>query len=285
MRTHILLLAALLAAAPALAAEPAPASIPDFVGPRILALSSGIGLATSNDGIFVNPGALAARRRYSLEAAWMVDRRGADNTAQFVGTSVVDSMSAGMTAAVAYTRVPTGAWDGHMAHLAFAFPIAERMYLGATGKYLSLEGPEDVGAVTMDAGLFWEPARYLTLGAAGYNLVPVSHEAVAPMGVGAGVTLGSEQSFQITGEWRADFDRSLDGETKNRYGAGAEYLVARLVALRGGWQRDEVLDTDWWSAGVGIISGRVALDAGYRQSLDDATSRQLGLSLRVFMFE
>jgi hypothetical protein len=29
----------------------------------------------------------------------------------------------------------------------------------------------------------------------------------------------------------------------------------------------------------------VALDAGYRQSLDDATSRQLGVSLRVFMFE
>jgi hypothetical protein len=285
VRTYILLLAAVLVAGPALAAEPLAAGIPDLVGPRTLGLSAGVGLVTSNDGIFVNPGALAARKRYSVEAAWLLDRRGADNTAQFVGTSIVDSVSSSVAAAVAYTRVPTGEYEGHLTHLAIAFPLAERMYLGATGKYLKLDGPEDVGAVTLDAGLFWELARYVTIGAAGYNLVPVAHEAVAPMGVGAGLTLGSEQSFQVTGEWRADFDRSPEGETKNRYGAGAEYLIAQLVAVRAGFQRDEVLDTDWWSAGVGVLRGRVALDAGYRQSLDDATSRQLGVSLRVFMFE
>jgi hypothetical protein len=285
VRNHTLLLAGLLAAGPVLAAEPPGAGIPDLVGPRTLGLSAGVGLVTSNDGIFVNPGALAARKRYSVEAAWMLDRRGADNTAQFLGSSIVDSTSSPLTAAVAYTRVPSGAYEGHLAHLAIAFPLAERLFLGATGKYLTLEGPDDVQAATVDAGLFWELARYVTIGATGYNLVPVGHDAVAPMGAGAGLTLGSEQSFQVTGEWRADFDRSPDGGTKNRFGAGAEYLLARLVAVRAGWQRDEVLDTDWWSAGLGIFRGRVALDAGYRQSLDDATSRQLGVSLRVFMFE
>ncbi|HYG68971.1 MAG TPA: hypothetical protein VD838_14985, partial [Anaeromyxobacteraceae bacterium] len=225
------------------------------------------------------------RKRYSVEAGWFLDRRGSENTAQFVGASVVDSLSTPVATGFAYTRVPSGAYDGHLAHLALAFPIGDGMYLGATGKYLTLDGPEEVQAGTVDAGLIWELTRYLALGASGYNLVSVGHDAVAPMGAGAGVTIGSEQSFQVTGEWRADFDRSADGGTKNRYGAGAEYLVARTVALRAGWQRDEVLDTDWWSAGVGIFRGRVALDAGYRQSLDDATSRQLGLSLRLFMFD
>jgi hypothetical protein len=285
VRTHTLLVVGLLAAGPALAAEPPGAGIPDLVGPRTLALSAGVGLVTSNDGIFVNPAALAARKRYSVEAAWMLDRRGADTTGQFFGSSVVDSTSSAVTAGVAYTRVPSGPYEGHLAHLAIAFPLAERLFLGATGKYGTLDGPDDVQAATVDAGLFWEIARYVTLGAAGYNLIPVGHDDVAPMGAGAGVTVGSEQSFQVTGEWRADFDRSPDGETKNRFGAGAEYLLARLVAVRAGWQRDEVLDTDWWSAGIGILRGRVALDAGYRQSLDDATSRQFGLSLRVFMFD
>ncbi len=55
-------------AAVARAAEtPLPAGLPDLVGPRSLALSASIGVAAGNEGIFVNPAAIAARRRYSIE--------------------------------------------------------------------------------------------------------------------------------------------------------------------------------------------------------------------------
>lgn len=272
-----------LAAVPAGAAEPIPSGgLPDLVGPRTLALSAGVGLATGGDGLFLNPAALAARTRYAIEALGYLDRRGAENATALFGGSVVDSKSAPVTAGLAYVRAHEGDVTGNAWTLALAGAAAERLYLGVAGKYLELKGAEEVGAATLDAGLFWQVTSVLSLGAAGYNLVPIGHERVAPMGVGAGLTVGTEESFQVTADWRADLDRA-DG-TRNRYGVGAELLLFQIMPLRGGYQVDEVLDTHWWSAGLGLVSRTgVALDVGYRQSVDDANARTLAASLRLFL--
>ena len=96
----------------------------------------------------------------------------------------------------------------------------------------------------------------MSIGAAGYSLVPISNSVVAPMGVGAGVTLGNDRVFQLTAEWRADLDRAE--ETTNRYGVGAEVMLGNLVPLRAGWAKDETLDTSWWSLGARASSPVVA---------------------------
>jgi hypothetical protein len=284
-RSSSLVTALLLAAGAASAAEPPPAGgLPDLVGARTIGLSSGIGVAQNNDGIYVNVAALAARRRYSVDASVLFDRRGADTADRFFGTSVVDSISAPLTAAVAYARAGEGLYEGNVWTSGFAGPVAEKLYAGVAGKLLSLSGPQKITAATLDAGLFWQVADYLSVGAAGYNLVPIAKDLVAPMGVGAGLSIGSDQGFQITADWRADFDRRQ--ETKNRYGVGAEVLLGRLVPLRAGFLVDEVLDTRWWSVGGGLVSRNgIALDVGYRQSVDDATARQIAASLRVFLFQ
>jgi hypothetical protein len=57
------------------------------------------------------------------------------------------------------------------------------------------------------------------------------------------------------------------------------------VPIRAGWSRDEVLGGRWWSAGVGLVSrSGVALDVGYRQSLDDASARTIAGTLKMFLF-
>jgi hypothetical protein len=278
-------LAIVLAAAPALAAEPPPpGGVPDIAGPRSLALSAGVGLAAGNDGILLNPASTAARRRYSVEAAGFVDRRGSDSVAEIVGGSVVDSLSSPVAAGLSYLRAIGGGYEGNIVHLALAGPIADKLFLGVAGKWLSLDATEKVSAATVDAGLFWQVGEWLSIGAAGYNLVPIANEEVAPMGVGAGLTLGNDRVFQITGDWRADLDRAE--ETKNRYGVGAEVLLGGLVPLRAGWARDEVIDTSWWSLGAGIVTGGgVALDVGYRQSLDSTSARTIAASLKLFLFD
>jgi hypothetical protein len=170
--------------------------------------------------------------------------------------------------------------------------------VGASGKYLSLSGETltavsggapvqlklpDVSAVTADAGLLWQVAEYVSVGIAGYNLVPISNKIVAPMGMGAGVAVGSDRSFQVTGDWRADFDR-LGTKTANRWAAGAEALLLDMIPVRAGWMKDEVLGTTWWSAGVGLVSPNgVALDVGYRQSLDDSKARTIAATLKFFV--
>lgn len=266
---------------------PPPGGVPDIAGPRTLALSAGVGLAAGNDGIFVNPAAIAARRRYSIETGGYVDRRGADNVAQLFGVSVVDSITSPVTAGVSYLRAQGGLFEGNLFHAAFAGPLAERFYLGASVKWLSLRGDERVGAATGDAGLFWQVTRLFSLGAAGYNLVPISHEQVAPMGFGAGLAIGSDELVQLTGDWRVDLDRGGEGRgTLNRYAAGAEVLLGRLVPVRAGWAYDEVVGEHWWSVGVGLVTRNgIALDVGYRQGLDAPDARSIAASIKLFLFD
>jgi hypothetical protein len=282
----------LLAASAAAAAQtPLPAGYPDLVGPRALALSASTGIAAGNEGIYVNPAAMASRKRYSVELGGFVDRRGADSTARFYGASVLDSMtSEAVAAAISFVRSDEGPYQGNAWNGAVGGRIAQGLYLGLGGKYLSLKGPENLSAATVDVGMFWQVADSLSIGAAGYNLVDIGNPLVAPMGVGAGIRFGSDRSFQLTGDWRADFDRVTTSsgapKTTNRWAVGAEVLLGQLIPVRAGWMRDETLGGSWWSAGAGIITrGGVAFDVGYRQSLDDQSARMIAGSLKVFLFQ
>jgi hypothetical protein len=279
-----LVLAALAAAAPALAAEtPAPGGLPDVVGPRALALSAGIGMAASNEGMFLNPAGVGARKRYSIEAGAFVDRRGADNVQELFGGSVVDSMSSPLTGGFAYFRSQEGSYTGNGWNVLLSAPIAENVYMGFNGKYFDVSGAKATRAVTVDAGLYWQLGELVSFGAAGYNLVPIANETIAPMGVGAGIAIGSDRIAQVTADWRSDFDRAA--KTANSYGAGVEVLVARVLPLRAGFLHDEVLGGNWWSAGAGLVSqSGVALDVGYRQSFDDKSARTLAANLKLFLF-
>jgi hypothetical protein len=257
------------------------------VGPRTLGLSAALGAVAGNEALYLNPGAIASRKRYSVEAGGVVDRRGSDTVDQFLGGSVVDSMTSALAAGFSYQRATEGAYEGNVFHLALAGPIAQGFFFGLGGKWLNVDGQEgrpSSSAGTADAGILWQVSSLVTVGAAGYNLVPISNDELAPMGVGAGIAIGSDQKFQVTGDWRADFDRRQ--ETTNRYAAGVEVLLGRLVPVRAGWTRDETLDTSWWSVGAGLVSqGGIAFDVGYRQSLDSKSARTLAASLKVFLFQ
>ncbi len=254
------------------------------MGPRALALGAAVGIATGNEGIFLNPAGVSVRKRYSVEGGVLVDRRGADTTGQFLVASVVDSITAPVTAAVSYARAQEGDFTGSVWHVAFSGPLLGQLHLGVAGKYLDLSGPAPSQAVTVDAGIFWQVAEYASIGAAAYNLVPISNELAAPMGFGGGVALGTDRGFQLTADWRADLDRA--GETRNRFAAGVEVLLGQLLPVRAGWMKDELLDTQWWSIGAGLVArSGVALDVGYRQSLDDPNARTIAATLKLFLFQ
>jgi hypothetical protein len=274
---------ALLLGTAAAAEPPPPGGIPDIVGPRTLGLSAAIGTASGNDGLYLNPGAIAARKRYSVEAGVLVDRRGATTADRFLGGSAVDSTQA-VTAGVSFQRAQRGIYTGNVVHGALAGAVMRGFMLGVGGKWLSVDGPRSISAATVDAGVLWQVSELLSVGGAGYNLVSVGNDAVAPMGAGAGIAVGSDRSLQVTGDWRTDFDRA--GKTTNRHAAGVEVLLGNLVPVRAGWMNDETLDTRWWSVGVGLVTqSGVALDFGYRQSFDAPTARTIAATLKLFPFQ
>jgi hypothetical protein len=269
---------------------PVAGGLVDLQGPRTLGMAAATGVASGNDGMFVNPAAVAARRRYSVEALFAVDRRGATTAGQWVGASVVDALSAPATASLAWVRPVEGTQGGNLFIGGLAGPLAERFYLGAQARYLALTqtiaggATEKVSMVTADAGLFWEVSDYISVGFSGFNLVPTRHKTIAPRSVGGGLSLGSDTSFRIMADWRTDLDR-LDRST-SRYGAGAEVLLGGVAPVRAGYQRDETLKTTWWTLGAGLVSASgAAIDFGYKQSAQNADARVISVSIRLQFLE
>lgn len=278
------LLAVVAAAGPSRGDEPLPMGIPDIVGARSLAMGAYRGLAGGNDSIFTNAAALAARRRYTVESLWLLDRTGADNAFQLLGASVVDSESS-VTAGFAYTRVLSGPWIGNLFHLPLAAALADRFFVGLTGKYLSADGPlgESMRTGNVDASFFWQPTSLFSLGGAVYNVIDAGHRTQLPRAYGAGAALGDDRTFHLAVDWRGDTQRA-DGKLTNLYAAGGEVLVGDAFPLRGGYLKDETRHASFWSAGAGYVSASgVGLDLAYRQCIERSDERILAVALKLFV--
>jgi hypothetical protein len=282
-----IVMAAALAAASSLAAaeDPVAAGVPELAGARAIAMSAYRGVAAGNDGLFTNAASLASRRRYTIETGWVLGRRGADTNFQAYTASVVDSAMESTTGGFAYTRIPSGPWQGNLLHGAFAFPLSQRLFVGATGKYLSLNGPEngEIRAGNVDASAFLQAASTVTLGVSGYNLINAGHKGIQPRGLGTGIAVGDERHFQVAADWRGDFDRK--GKLTNLYAVGGEVLAGDLVPLRAGYLRDETRDESAWSVGAGFVStAGFAVDLSYRQGIERSDDRTIAVALKVFVF-
>jgi hypothetical protein len=279
-----------LAGAPARAADlPPPSGLTDLLGPRALGLAAPTGALSGNDGVFTNPASVAARRRYSAETIFATDRRGAATSGQVLVGSIVDSLSSSVAASFVYARPLKGDQSGNYFLGGLAGPVADKLYLGAQVRYLAIKqatatGTDKVDLVTADAGLFWEVADGASVGFSGFNLIPTGHGSVMPRNIGAGFSIGSDTFAKLVADWRADLDRGP--KTTNRYAVGTEVLLGRMVPVRAGFLRDETLGTNWWTAGVGLVTtGGVGLDLGYRQSTKTPDARVFAASLRMQFLE
>jgi len=276
------LVAALPLCASAQSGAPQPGGIPDLSGARALGLSAYRGIVTGNDGIYTNAASLAARRRYAIETQWYLERFGDETPLQVLSGSVVDSEAA-VTGGFSYGRVLSGPWTGNLIHVPIAFSVSDNLFLGATGKYLSLSGNGDIRAATLDASAFLKTSL-IALGFSGYNLVAAGHKQVMPLAIGGGASVGDDRRFHIAADWRGDFDRA--GKLTNLYAVGAEVLMGDYFPLRGSWMRDDTRNASFWSAGGGFVTtSGFALDLSYRQGIDQPSNRIFGVAIKIYVLQ
>jgi len=276
-------LAALAAAAPSLAQTgPSPPSPTDYVYARSLALSAYRGLAGDNDGMFYNPAVIAARRHLEIDVQGLLARDGSDTDGTFFSGSVVDSTSGPVAGGIAYTYPKTlgytpGGFLGGRTDLALAFALGKSFFVGGDASYLNVASSAvSVKAVNVTTGVFWQLAKAVSVGAAGYNLVNTHHPDLTPLGIGAGAAVGTERAFHLTG----DFYREWGTTVRDVWSVGGEVFLFDVAAVRGGWTFDPGRSTDWWAAGLGFYAGGFGLDASYRQSLG-ATGRVFALGMKI----
>ncbi len=292
---RLVCLAVLSLAGRAVAAPAPPLTIPELAGPRTLALQSGIGLASGTEALFKNPAALAARKRYVADTFFLTDRRPDQpkpmRRQDYLGGSVLDSNTTAVAAGLAYVRAITGVETGTMLRLGLATAATDKLFLGVQGNYYDLRGPDRIAsALNVDAGGFYQVSKLVSIGATAYNVLSTKHRQVLPRGYGVGFAAGSDTSLQVIGDWRADQDQLVvDGsgnvrkKTLNRYSVGAEYFYGGAVPVRAGFELDDATKQNWWSAGAGYVTAKLALDVSFRQSASHPSARTYGIALRIFV--
>lgn len=268
---------------------PVPMGFPDLLGARGLALGAYRGTVTGNDGIFTNAASLAAQKRYAIEGQWLLDREDGQDALHAYTLSVVDSSSTALTGGLAFTHVIDGAFTGNAFHLPLALQVSSNLYLGVTGKYFALDGQGDrlgeaVKAANVDAAAWVRASRFVSLGAAGYNLVSAGHKQVMPRALGLGLAVGDVGRYQLCFDWRADFDRQAS--TTHLFAVGGEYLVGDSVPIRGSYVKDDTRNASFWSAGLGYVSsGGFGVDASYRQRIEKPEEWTIAVGVKLFLFQ
>ncbi len=282
-RALTLAIALALAAGAARADAPGPPIAADQLSTRSLAMGAMRGLAAGTDAIWLNPGAIAARRRYAAELQWQLDQHNADGNASFYGASVVDAQTSSIAGGFAYTRVEVPGSTGTRWNLAVAGQVAKGLFVGVSGEYLILYGPEDVNTGNVHVGLLWELAEIVSIGLVGTNLIPTGHSNLEPTGAAAGIAVGNDKLFHVAADWLVQWDAS--GKKRNTWATGAEVLIGDLIPVRAGLTKDEWRGGQWWSAGAGVVtSSGVALDVAYRQAIHGDNNRVFAAGLKIFLF-
>jgi hypothetical protein len=237
-------------------------------------------LGISADATDANPASLLALKTYQIEltGGWDFSRHNGLGGLVF-RDSQEESVAAGL--GYHYLSLKDAAGNAHAAHestLAIAFPIADAVSLGLSGKYVHQSELPHINAATMDVGIDVQPMKGLFVGIAGHNVIDTNHPELARFySAGIGYTQGLfDAEFDVTGDpWR-------DGGFKPTYSVGAEAVAGQTVPLRAGFQSDTLTGEKFISAGIGFFSEGGSIDFGYRHRTD-AKGEVLVVSLKIQM--
>lgn len=302
--------AALVAAATVICAGDAraePSKLPPEVGwdygeqtsARQAALGGAVrALGPDITGLFTNPANMASTRVYHLAAIgaiWPEANR------QSYGAAAVDSVTSRLAGGIggAYTIQDPDGLKRKVTDIraALAFPVSEKLYFGASAKYLKVRqdgttsyfgksyasggivNDSIVNGFSFDAGVSARPTELLSIGMVGTNLTNAGN-GFRPLGFGGGIGVGN-RDFSVEGDVAADF--TTYEKTTLRWMAGAELLAADRFPLRAGYRYDAGQKTNAVSGGVGYLDQQFAIEASVRRTVSGDASTTIIIGLQYFL--
>lgn len=253
-------------------------SLRDLYNARTLAMGGAFrALAYGTEVIEGNPAGLAARKRYLFEATGAYDPH---SDFGFGSLGAMDSATNFLAAGVNYRYVIDGGRPfrrGHLATVGLAIPLSSRIFLGASGKYLKLNGLDPRNGITADAGLLIKIAESLGVAISAHNLIDMHVLDYRPyFAAGVGYAAGP---LAVAFDMRADF--ASRNTTRLTYQGGAEFFITERIPIRAGFERDQLNRTSYWSAGFGLNDTGGGLDFAYRHELGGGQSRLFLATIRV----
>lgn len=253
----------------------------------------------STTAVFVNPANLPLYRVYHLEG---LASFGPEARRQSYGGAVVDSSTSRLAGGFGGTwsqMDPDGIkrqWTD--LRLSLAYPLGDRLQLGATGRYLRVD--QDVGRgpfgaslassgtpsgplvseFTFDVGAAVAITEGLRAAVSGRNLTAPG-TGLMPLGVAGGLGW-SNRTVSVEGDTLVDF--TTFGSARVRAMAGAEVLLGDRIPLRGGYRWDAGTKTHALGLGVGYVDRRFSIEVGARRDVvGDHPATMITAGLRFFI--
>jgi hypothetical protein len=256
-------------------------------------------LGMSTAAIWLNPANLAIARVYHFEG---LAAGGLEARRQQYGGAIADSSTSRIAGGFGGTwsqQDPDGihrSWTD--LRLTIAYPLADRISLGATGRYLRAGQSINAGPLgrslassgtpgdpifngfTWDAGVTVIPVTGLHIAAVGRNLTP-DGGALAPTSVVGGIGYTAGGAWSVEADANADF--STYSGTRGRYMIGGEYLLIDRIPLRLGYRYDDGTKSQAVSGGVGYVDKKWSAELGIRHDIIADHPATLGvIGLRFF---
>ncbi|MFN7133773.1 MAG: hypothetical protein ACK4N5_16975 [Myxococcales bacterium] len=243
------------------------------------------GFASSSEAILLNPAGIAANVRFNLDGQALFEPQ---NDFRVLSATATDSqLNAEETFALSagfgyyhYTSGPTPETrrSGSIVALALALPIySDAIFIGFTGKYLSLEGVVNSSAITTDAAVMYRPVNWFGISAIAYNIIDIRNPE-ARRSFALGTALGTDTEYHV------DVDVKLEpnaaGTVSPTFHVGGEYLFAELIMPRVGFIEDRVRMARYVTGGASLLLAPFAIDAMYRYDLTGGT-HGFGVALRL----
>jgi hypothetical protein len=295
----VLLLAVALLAASAGKAR----AFDDFEGTRALSMGGSTrAWALGDSALALNPSGMTLAKAYNVEGAYAYGSRLHEH---FFHGSVVDStpessLAGGLYYTYRMDEPASVSGHGHEAGGALALPFSNSFALGATLKWLRLEGEDAApgappgtptatrSGFTFDVGATVRPSDELSFALVGANLVD-RHTGQAPRTLAYGGAYLPMPQIVLALDGVTTFTRDdYTGARGTGVRAGFEASLAQRVALRAGGGTDPALGVGYLSAGLSVVSEVGAVDVGARGDLfpyRTGASRDFiaGISLRLFV--
>lgn len=257
----------------------------EIQGVRSLGMGGALNaLGSSTTALFLNPANMTQARVYHIEgmATFSPEAR-----RQSYGGAIVDSvlnknhLAGGVTANWSLMD-PDGihrSWTDIRA--ALAYPLGDRLSVGATGRYLRVnqsvaagplgasfasggtDGQPLLNQLTFDLGATLAISQMFHAGLVGHNLTnPGTGLAPTTLAGGLGATT---KVFSIEGDALVDF--TTWGKARWRAMLGGEVFLAGSFALRIGYRFDEGTKSHALSGGLGYVDKKWALEIGARHDI------------------
>ncbi|XXF79487.1 hypothetical protein P2318_06960 [Myxococcaceae bacterium GXIMD 01537] len=238
-------------------------------------------LGQGTEAVLGNPAAIALYKSYRVEltGAWDVNQKDA-----LAGATLMDANTSALAAGLDYHLVSLGRGaartTAHLGTLAFALPLSESIFIGASGHYLMQRGPREADATTMDAGVLVRLGGAFTVGFSGHNLIDTSNPEFTRYYSGhLGYSTGL---LTAAADVRADF--VTRSETTFTYNGGLEYILGESIPVRVGYTYDGFTEGSKLGLGFGLMGQGGGIDFAYQHDFSDARGRLVAMTLRLQIY-